>query len=318
MKEIDRKDELAVQALVIANATVDETYSVAKLPATGESLVGQLRARDVGGKGANVATISARCGLRTGLIAVIGKDARGDFVKSKLAQESIVLDLVQSTQCSTDVSLINVDAHGENTIVSTIEAAHCLEASYACQALESLHEKCTVVLQGNLTRELTQLLISKANKFRHRVILNPSPMWPWMKSIVSTADVVFMNAGEAFEITGKTDEAAVSQLLGSGPAQVVLTRGGKSALLGTRHPGIGKSDQIHIEGVPSIRTPVVDTTGAGDTYLAVAIASACRRGVAIDTIALTHAARAAAHTISVHGTHSAFPTSSELANILAS
>ncbi len=81
MEDINRKNDVGVQALVIANATVDETYSVAKLPATGESLLGHLRAHDVGGKCANVATVMARCGMSTRLMAVIGKDARGDFVK---------------------------------------------------------------------------------------------------------------------------------------------------------------------------------------------------------------------------------------------
>lgn len=318
MEDRDRKDKVVVQALVVANATVDETYSVAKLPAAGESLVGQLRAYDVGGKGANVATVSARCGMQTGLIAVIGKDARGDFVKNELAQESMELDLVQSIQCSTDVSLINVDSNGDNTIVTTVEAAHSLDASYACQALERLQEKSIVILQGNLTQELTELLISKAKQCRHRVVLNPSPMWPWMKSVVPTVDIVFMNAGEAFEITGEHGEAAVTAVLNTGPIQVVLTRGDKSALLGTRRPRITESDQIHIECVPSTKTIAVDTTGAGDTYLAVAIASASRRGVALDAVALTHAAQAAAYTISVHGTRSAFPTSTDLAGILAS
>ena len=96
MEDINRKNDVSVQALVIANATVDETYSVAKFPATGESLVGHLLAQDVGGKGANVATVMARCGMSTRLMAVIGKDARGEFVKSELGQETIELDLLQS------------------------------------------------------------------------------------------------------------------------------------------------------------------------------------------------------------------------------
>ena len=318
MEDRNRIDGVAFQALVIANATVDETYSVAKLPRMGESLVGHLRARDVGGKGANVATVLARCGMGTRLMAAIGKDARGDFIKSELAQETIDLDLVQSTQYSTDVSLIYVDANGDNSIVTTIEAVHSLEPSQACHTLERLHGYGLLVLQGNLTHKLTQLLVRKARQRGLKVILNPSPWWPWMKSVVPDVDIIFMNAGEALAITGECGEAAVTQVLGTGPTQVVLTRGEKSALLGTRHESTGMPHRIHIDSVPSIKTRVVDTTGAGDSYLAVAIASAAKRSGALDVAALTHAAQAAAHTVGFHGTRSAFPTAATLASILAS
>lgn len=318
MEDRNRKDEEGVQALVIANATVDETYSVAKLPRTSESIVGHLCARDVGGKGANVATVMARCGMGTQLIAVIGADARGEYVKNRLTQESIDLELVESAQCSTDVSLIYVDANGDNSIVTTVEAAHSLEPSYACQALDRIQADDLLVLQGNLTHELTQLLVSKARKSGLKVVLNPSPWWPWMRSVVPTVDIVFMNEREAQVMTGECDEAAVTTVLETGPTQVVLTRGDKSALLGTRDESTSMFEHIHIDSIPSIKTIVVDTTGAGDTYLAVAIASASRRGGALDIAALTHAAQAAAHTVGVHGTRNAFPTATVLATILAS
>ncbi|MFK7993536.1 MAG: PfkB family carbohydrate kinase [Granulosicoccus sp.] len=318
MDDRNRKNDEVVQALVVANATVDETYSVKELPAIGESSVGQLRARDVGGKGANVATVLARCGLGTALVAVIGDDARGNYIKNELMQETIVLDLVQSTQCSTDISLINVDVHGHNTIVTTVEAAHSLEALHARQALERLPENGFLILQGNLTQALTRLLVSDAKKRGLTVVLNPSPLLPWMSSIVTLVDIVFVNEMEASCITGKNSEAAVTAMLCKGPSQVVLTRGAESALLGTRYDNAEATDQIHIESVPSINTDAVDTTGAGDTYLAVAMASAARRCVALDVLALTHAAQAAAHTISFHGARSAFPTGTELAAILVS
>ena len=63
---------------------------------------------------------------------------------------------------------------------------------------------------------------------------------------------------------------------------------------------------------------IVDTTGAGDCFMATALASAALRGVDLDARALAHAARAAALTVSRPGTMRAFPTASEMAAILAS
>ena len=82
MKNILENSETAtVQVLVVGNVTVDETYTVPSTPRPGESLIGQFRSRDVGGKGANVATVLARCGVATWLMAGIGQDERGMFVQ---------------------------------------------------------------------------------------------------------------------------------------------------------------------------------------------------------------------------------------------
>ncbi|SUQ58668.1 ribokinase [Raoultella terrigena] len=68
---------------------------------------------------------------------------------------------------------------------------------------------------------------------------------------------------------------------------------------------------------PAAAAEALDTTGAGDTFLAVMLASALRRGVAPDALALAHASRAAAITVSRRGTFSAFPDGHELAALLA-
>jgi ribokinase len=68
--------------------------------------------------------------------------------------------------------------------------------------------------------------------------------------------------------------------------------------------------------IPAVTCPVVDTTGAGDTFMATALASAALRGTALDRMAIEHASRASAVTVSRPGTQSAFPTAEELAAIL--
>ena len=71
----------SVQVLVVANVSVDETYAVLSTPKPGEPLIGEFRSRDVGGKGANVATILARCGIATRLMAGIGADCQAAIVQ---------------------------------------------------------------------------------------------------------------------------------------------------------------------------------------------------------------------------------------------
>ncbi|MNL51791.1 ribokinase [compost metagenome] len=72
-----------------------------------------------------------------------------------------------------------------------------------------------------------------------------------------------------------------------------------------------------ISRIPAVAARAIDTTGAGDTFMAVALASAALRGVALDVAAIGHAASASALTVSRRGTRSAFPSTEELRTILA-
>lgn len=316
-----------MQVLVVGNVTVDETYAVPSTPRPGESLIGQFRSRDVGGKGANVATVLSRCGVATCLIAGIGQDERGEFVQAALAQEPLCLELVSSLQYPTDLSLIYTDAHGENSIVTTVAATQCIDCSQARNAMESLQKPGFLVLQGNLSQTITQTLIDDARAIGITIVLNPSPCADWLKDTVQLADIIILNDGEARSLTGLSDEAAVQALLAHGPTHVVLTRGSQGALLGAHAAkatttAMAKAtatpeQSVSIEFIATVPATTVDTTGAGDTYLGTALASAILRNTTLDTLALQHAAEAAAITVSRYGTRTAFPDVSALARILA-
>ena len=101
---------------------------------------------------------------------------------------------------------------------------------------------------------------------------------PWSARAVALADIVFVNAGEARALTGSGGASAVSALRRAGPRHAVLTRGADGALLG-RPDGAGGET---IESVAAVPAAPVDTTGAGDTFLAVALASMRRRGAELD------------------------------------
>lgn len=317
MKDNPAAFKANAQVLVIGNATIDETFAVANLPQTGESLLGSLCFQDVGGKGANVAAIFARCGLATHFTTVVGNDDRGKAIVDTLSAEALKLDIVSSDACRTDVSVIFSDQHGDNTIVSTVQAVQSLEHTKAIQALKLLRHQDILVLQANLAESLIQKLVRHANRAGVVVVFNPSPYTPWVNSVIQNVDIVFVNSRECTQLTGMQGANAVEALLQRGPKQVVLTCGESGALLGSaisesRYPGAAV-----FERAASIAATALDTTGAGDTFLAVALASACIRGSALDQLALVHAAKAAAITIGRYGTFAAFPDALALAEILS-
>ena len=131
--------------------------------------------------------------------------------------------------------------------------------------------------------------------------MNPSPLRPFFAELWPLVDSAFVNESEAAALGG------TAALVAAGVAQVVLTLGPKGAQLVTAQDSVT---------VPAQPCDVVDTTGAGDCFMATALASAGLRGVALDARALRHAAAAAAITVSRPGTRAAFPSGAELADIL--
>ncbi len=297
-----------MRAYVIGNVTIDETIAVSEMPAAGASVLGRQQSRDLGGKGANQAVVMARCGLSTSLVAAIGEGFRADAIRDHLAEEPLTSHLVPLAGRSTDFSIVLTTPDGENLNVTTTDAAQNLPLTQAVAALADARSGDLAVLQGNLTDELTRGVLEAARARGMVTAFNPSPLRSFFSSLWPLIDTVFLNEGEAIALTGTSGDDAARRLLATGVRAVVLTLGGNGAMLASGEAMIR---------VPAAPCAVVDTTGAGDTFMAVALASAALRATCLDRTAIEHAVRAAAITVSRPGTRSAFPTKAELAAIFA-
>jgi ribokinase len=298
-----------VRAHVIGNVAVDETISVSTMPEAGASILGREETRDLGGKGANQAVVMGRTGLPTTLVAAVGEDFRAQTIRNQLAPEPIQAKLIALAGRSSDFSIIFTTPDGENAIVTTTDSAGSLTPHDAIAALEGASAGDLMVLQGNLSEATTLGLLQEARRRNLVTAFNPSPLRPYFGAFWPLVDIAFLNRGEAESLTGSSDGTATDRLLQSGVRHVVLTLGSDGALLASRSAAIAT--------IPAVATKAIDTTGAGDTFMAVALASAALRGVELDSRAISHAASASALTVSRRGTRSAFPTSEEMRSILA-
>ncbi|EBA07859.1 Carbohydrate kinase, PfkB/Ribokinase [Sagittula stellata E-37] len=280
---------------------LDETLSVADFPAPGASIFGTALSRDLGGKGANQAIVLARTGLTCRFTAAVGADARGQEIARRLAAEPLEARLMELAEVPSDFSIILMADEGENAVITTREAAAGLCPDLARSALDTAGPGDLLVLQGNLSGETTAALLCEARTRGMRTAMNPSPLQEHFQDLWTLLDMVFVNEGEAQALGG------VDHLRAEGVAQVVLTLGGRGAAL---------IDAAGHRAVPGVPCAVVDTTGAGDCFMAVSLGSAMLRGTGLDPKALEHASRAAAHTVARPGTVGAFPTGAELARML--
>jgi ribokinase len=233
----------------------------------------------------------------------VGRDARAGEIRAALALEPVEASLVEVDGVRSDISLILMTARGENAIVTTNEAASGLPPGAGVATLADAVPGDLLVLQGNLSFGTTRALLSEGRARGMRTAFNPSPVRDFFADLWPMVDIAFVNEGEAAAVGG------VDRLVAQGVGRVALTLGPRGARL------ISAGGDATVAAAPAT---VVDTTGAGDCFMATALASAALRGVDLDARALTHAARAAALTVARPGTMRAFPTAAEMAAILAS
>ncbi|MBM7343055.1 ribokinase [Pantoea coffeiphila] len=285
-----------MRVYVTGNITVDETWSIADIPQKGSSVHGIKVSQDIGGKGANQAIILSRCGIETRLIAATGNDSNGVWIRQQIINEPLSLLPNAYFNQHSDTSIILNSADGDNAIITTTAAADafCLEEIIPHLADAAAGD--ILLQQGNFSVEKTRALFQLAKARGMTTVFNPSPVNPDFAHLWPLIDIAVVNESEAAELQPQ------------GLKTLVITQGAAGAWL------VSEGQRRFC---PAVAAEAVDTTGAGDTFLAVMLASALLRGVLPDPLALTHASRAAAITVSRRGTFNAFPGQQELAALLS-
>lgn len=296
-----------MRAYVIGNATIDERFAVDRLPAGGASILGRRLSSDLGGKGLNQAVVLARAGIETLLVAAVGDDRPAALIRQGLANEPLEARLVEIAGQASDSSLVLSDAEGRNAIVTTTDCAGRLSPEAIETRLADAAAGDSAVFQGNLGAATTRAALTACRARGLKTVLNPSPVDADFRDLLSLADTVFLNEGEAQELTGRADAAALQALQAQGVETVVLTRGAHGALL-------ARGGEVLT--VPAVPCDVADSTGAGDSFQSAALASALRRDTALDAKALHAAAQVAALTVSRLGTLESFPSRREIEALL--
>ncbi len=295
------------QVLVIGNGTLDISFHVPRFPKPGETILATDTTQDVGGKGANQAVATARSGVPVNFCTAIGSDHNGELIKERLASEDLRLDYILEVDAPTDQSIIYVTPRGENSIVSTHAAAASMDMALVQPALESAAAGDILLMQGNLSHDLTRACLKEAQRRRIFTVLNPAPIQYEFKDIWPFVDCAILNEVETEHLTARADPLSGARRLRDDyeVRQVIITLGASGALLAY--------DQGIVE-IPAERVEAVDTTGAGDVFCGVLVACLARdQGIETST---RLAVRAATLSVTRHGTQRAFPSRAEIDHIL--
>jgi ribokinase len=288
--------------VVIGNATVDLSYDVPRLPLPGETVLARAKRVDAGGKGLNQAIVARRAGAEVVYCAPLGRDALAEVILERLQAEGLEGAPLRRVPVPTDESLIFIAPGGENAIVSTAAAAQSLDEAAAAPVLALLGAGDLLLMQGNLTREITHFCLQRARAAGARTLLNPAPIAFDYAKLLPAVDIAVVNAIESESLSGEADRRAAAEALRhAGAGTVVTTLGSEGACL---LDGDGE------RRVPAPAVEAVDTTGAGDVFCGVLAAALEAR---LDReMALRWAVAAASLKVTRRGTASAFPGRDEL------
>ncbi len=255
--------------LVFGSINLDIAFRATHLPQAGETVLGGGYLVSPGGKGANQAHAARRMGAPVCLVGAVGRDAFAAPALERLQDAGVDLSALQRVDAPTGCAGIVVDAHGENQIVVAPGANQWLRASHVDDALLAC-ARAVLVQQENEAHEIETLLV-RARAAGVLTVLNNAPARAVGRDALHCVDVLVVNAVELAATAqgaglpamadASAQVQAMAQALG---LTVVLTRGAEGVLACTG------ADMLT---VPAFRVPVVDTTGAGDTFAGVLTAS---------------------------------------------
>jgi ribokinase len=277
--------------VIVGGAGIDYSIRGTALPSSSRPMTGDAFLRDVGGKGANQATVVARLGVHSTLIAAVGVDAEGDEVVGALRQEHVVVDrVVRNQREPTACTLICVDTHGRKLTASRPGANRTLSIEQMDQDCFQSAEVILVQLEIPIS---TALAVARlAHGASTCVVLDASPLSDVPDDLLQLADVISVNVDEA-EVLARLQVRDPETAFAAGDA--ICRRGARSVTIGLQDGRVVVA-QATRQWLPHPRVAVVDTTGAGDACAgAIAAALAEHRSV-IDACAFGHAAAAIATT----------------------
>lgn len=246
---------------------------VRAVPAAGETVLGwDLDEPLDGGKATNQAVAAARLGAPVSFVSLVGDDERGHAALRWLREEGIDVSHVMHEPGATDVGFIMLADDGVPAIVSTSDRSRGLTGARVERARELCRGASVVVCQLEAPVETAAAAFRMARAGSAITILNPAPAAPLGAEVLALTDILMPNASEAATLAGHDgplDELAAELVGELGVATVVVTAGGDGAYLATSE---GPSRHF-----PAPRVDAVDTTGAGDAFVA-AFAVALRAG----------------------------------------
>ena len=272
-----------------------------------------------GGAPANVAVGVARLGGRSAFIGQVGDDPFGRFMQKTLADEQVNTEWLRlDPQHRTSTVVVDLDNDGERSFTFMVRPSADLFLDSAdlppFRAGEWLHI-CSIALSAEPSRSATFQAMSAIRMAGGFVSFDPNiraDLWhdevelrQCLERALACADVVKISVDELSLITGNAQvHEGLAALMRTCPARLVLVTQGKE--------GVTAWQKGALTHYPASPVECIDTTGAGDAFVAGLLFGLARDGQARLSEVITLAQRCGALATTAKGAMTALPYHHEL------
>ncbi|MBN7785058.1 ribokinase [Ponticoccus gilvus] len=287
----------------------DTAYLAARMPASGETIMGSGFSLGPGGKGSNQAVAAGRAGAKVSFISKIGDDPFGKMALQIYEEAGVTpkVEVMEDMPSGAAFIFVN-DETGENAIIVYPGAAGTISAADVEAQRDVIEGAKVFVTQLEQPAEAALAALQMAKAAGVTTVFNPAPANPFDDACYAACDYFVPNESEAAAIVG-FDIASEAEAKRAG--EIFTERGVGTALITMGSKGV----YIHGQGISTLvpattNATVIDTAGAGDAFIggfATALSEgrgtedAVRMGCATAGIAVTR-----------RGTAPAMPTRDEI------
>lgn len=246
-----------------------------------------------GGAPANFLAALSRYGVKTALLAKVGKDAFGTLLVDTLRQEGVDVSAVQmDDNVFTTLAFVTLDGAGERefSFARKPGADTCLGPEEVDEALlreAKIFHFGSLSLTHEPARSATQQALRIAKAANCLITYDPNyrpPLWSSHEEAkeqlrwgLQQADVVKLSREEVEFLLGMDVEAGAGALLKTYDLKLVFVTLGEDGCFFANRRCSG-----YIPGLRSVS--VQDTTGAGDIFFGAAVSRLLRSGAAPETL----------------------------------
>ena len=255
---------------VLGSINTDLMISTERMPKKGETIAGFDFQEAVGGKGGNQAATCAKLGACTYLIACVGNDNFGEEAVRALSEFNVNTNFIsRSTDSHTGTAII-LQSENDNRIILS-------QGANGTVTKENIEESLAIAAKGDyflsqfeIPKEVVYFGLKRAKEKDLITVLNPAPASSINEDIYKFIDYLIINQSEAeilteiFPTDVKSCQRVVEKLSGKGVKNVLITLGAKGCFF------YGGKKILKIEGH---KIDVIDTTGAGDTFIGAFLAA---------------------------------------------
>lgn len=230
-----------------------------------------------GGSPANVAYGLARLGVSTGLLTAIGSDRRGAALEEHLTGAGVTLLPGSRSLERTSTATATIAQDGS--------ASYAFDITWNVEPLDLVHTPPKVLHTGSIASFLAPgaaTVRTVLQQLRHQCIITYDPnIRPSLlgthaealrtfEELVHLTSVVKLSDEDAeWLYPDKTLDETATHILTLGADLAVITKGSSGSLLATPRT---------VLSIPAVTSTVVDTIGAGDSYMSALILGILTRG----------------------------------------